>query len=142
MTMHNETAPSFVPERIVEISTWSGPRTYEELIDADADAVELDIESLDRYEQAALGVRAVYAAANLPTPPLLIRINTCLAATAREAMQEFERTVGRGSQAHRKHVWFVGTENGLRGLVQDLQVLRLGDGVSCIPAPQLTASAH
>ncbi|QIX53640.1 hypothetical protein [Rhodococcus sp. DMU1] len=128
-----------MPERIVEFSTWSGPRTYEELVDADA--VELDIESLDRYEHAALGVRAMYATANLPTPPLLVRINTCLAATAREAMREFERTVGRGSEAHRKHVWFVGTENGLRGLVQDLQVLRLGDGVSCVPAPQLAASA-
>lgn len=130
--MHDATVPSFHRDRIVEISVQSDLPTREDLLTAEA--VQLNIESLDKYRRAALTTHALFDAVNSPTPPLLIRINTCLGATTRDAMQRFERLVGRGSEAHLTQVWFVGTEDGLRGLVKDLQALRFGDGVSFAPA--------
>ncbi|GCE44246.1 hypothetical protein Rhow_008544 [Rhodococcus wratislaviensis] len=129
--MYSDTKSQPRPERVVPLSTRSQRPDRDELFGAEA--VELDVESLDRYAHTALGVRALFESARHPTPPLLIRINTCLASTTREAMLKFERSVGRGSDAHRNHVWFVGTKPGLDGLIKDLRSLQLGDGVSCIP---------
>lgn len=130
-------APSSVVGQIVEVSYHATSPRRQDLLDADA--VELDIESLDRFDQAATRAREIFAAVNLPMPPVLIRVMTCVAETVREATGAFDHLVGRGSPSHRDHVWFVGTESGLLGLVKDLGALRIADGVSCVPVSQLTS---
>ncbi|MEV0685264.1 hypothetical protein AB0I35_15500 [Nocardia sp. NPDC050378] len=128
LSLHNKTSAAQAPERIIKFSNGSLVPKAAEL--RHAEAVEMDIESLDRFEQAADAVRAIFAEAKLSTPPLLLLINICLADSSREATQRFEKLIGHGSRIHLSHTWYVGTEEGLRGLVDDLRVLGIGDGVS------------
>ena len=132
MIMYDESSNPFCPKNIFEMSatSWIRP-VHEDFVGVDA--VELHLDSLDKYHRAVFAARELFEAAGRPMPPTLIRINTCLAATSREALRRFNQVVGIGSMTHRSRVWYVGSDVGLRGFVEDLSALRMGDGIRCIP---------
>lgn len=129
VTLHESPSKQHQLERIVEFSLHSELPDTDDLVAADA--IEIHLESLGEYAQAESAIRSMYKIADRPPPPLLVRVNTCIASTTREALDLFNQLVGRDSEAHRRHVWYVGTTEGLGGLIWDLRALRLGDGVSC-----------
>jgi hypothetical protein len=98
-----------------------------------ADAVELCIQSLDTFARARAATADLYEALDRPVPPILLRIHTCLDDTATEALDRFDTEIGGASAEHLTKLWFVGTVDGLHGLVRDLCTLEYGDGVSIVP---------
>lgn len=95
------------------------------------DAIELVVASL-----AAL--RSVYAQTRQGLTdvddryqhlPILARVFACIDEDACQAAARFDANVGRHSPEHLNNIWYVGTESGLHGLLTDLAMLKLCDGV-------------
>jgi hypothetical protein len=137
IVMYDPAAVGRQPRRIIEIDPHAGPPTRHALLAADA--VVLSVPSLDTYPAVQQGIAELYKGLAHPAPPILLRVNTCLDATTSGALNRFDTTVGRGSALHLGQVWFVGTDDGLRGLINDLRALGYGDGVSIVTIEDITA---
>jgi alkanesulfonate monooxygenase SsuD/methylene tetrahydromethanopterin reductase-like flavin-dependent oxidoreductase (luciferase family) len=99
----------------------------------DAEAIALQIARFDAYDVTVRLVKEFYESAGRSMPPVLLKVNVCIGKTAHQALQRFDEVISRLSRTHLEQLWFVGTEEGLAGLIQDLSALRLGDGIVAIP---------